>query len=121
MAILSLKIPAKIQSESNIREHWSAKAKRIKRAQLLVKALLTVEAQQPIKLPCTVILERISPRPLDDDNLQSGFKHIRDIIAAFITDDYRPGRADSNPQITWIYAQSKGKPKENAFKIEIQD
>ncbi len=63
-----------------------------------------------IPLPVHVTLKRYAPRSLDEgDNLPMSMKYIRDSVAAFLTGDHRPGRADNDPRITWLYAQEKSK------------
>jgi hypothetical protein len=70
-------------------------------------------------LPVVIILTRISSRKLDDDNLPTAFKWIRDSIADYIIPGLKPGRADDNKGLTFVYRQEKGKPKEQAIRIQI--
>lgn len=120
MKKISIKINHKLSSESNLDTHWTKKKKRKDAIKFLVKCELLRSIQEKIQLPCKVSLTRISSRKLDDDNLQGAFKSVRDMCAAVIMDDFRLGRADNDPRITWIYSQKKGLPKENAFEIEIE-
>lgn len=48
-------------------------------------------------------ITRVSPRKLDDDNLQSACKYVRDQIADLI------GVDDGSPLYTWRYSQRAGK------------
>lgn len=109
-------------------EHWTEKSKRHKQQQFFIRSLFNHEGIE-IKLPCTVKLIRISPRLLDDDNLRSAFKWIRDELSeclipekvkAYVTKKGKmaliKGRADDDPRITWIYDQEKGK---QGIRIEI--
>ena len=120
-------LPMKIVSAANKREHWSAKAKRVKaeraavtpavRSALGVMAALRTAVGSPQRisyLPAVVTLTRIAPRPLDDDNNVSGMKAIRDGVADAL------GIDDADPRVTWRYAQAKGKPKEYALTIQIE-
>lgn len=71
-----------------------------------------------INMPCKISLTRFAPRMLDHhDNLPTSFKYIVDMVAAVITGDYRPGRADSDPRLSFSYDQVKA--KEYAVKIAI--
>lgn len=102
------KLPIKIVSEANQRDHWSARARRFK-AHKQASLALTVT----IPFPLTITLTRIGPRTLDTDNLAGGFKGLRDGIAARLKVD------DADPRITWVYAQQKGAPKEYAAIVEV--
>lgn len=122
-------IPLKTVSEANCSEHWSKKSKRHRQQQFFIRSLFSHEASE-IKLPCSVKLIRISPRLLDDDNLRSAFKWIRDEISeclipekvkAYVTKKGNlaliKGRADSDPRITWLYGQEKGRM---GIRVEIE-
>lgn len=101
-------------------EHWTKKHKRHQTQKLLIQSYLNNRIEGPIQLPCCVILTRIAPRSLDqDDNLPMSFKHYKDYIADFIIPNKQMGRADDSKEITWIYKQEKGIPKEYAIKVEI--
>lgn len=103
-----IELPIRIESCANLREHWRktwTRAKAHKRAALAV----------PVHpLPCVVTLVRIGPRQLDGDNLQGGFKALRDGIAA------RLGVDDADPRVRWEYEQEKGKPKQYAARVIIR-
>ena len=87
------KIPLKLISAANAREHWAKRAKRVKRER---QAALIVQKHP---LPCTVTITRHGKRLLDGDNLQSAGKGLRDGIAA------RLGVDDAYPRVTWKYDQ----------------
>lgn len=106
-----IELPLRIESVANKREHWAAKAKRTKAHRQTAWALMA-QKRRP-KLPCIVTLTRIAPRQLDDDNLRSAFKAVRDGIAD------RLGVNDRDQRVVWIYAQERGKPKEYSARIEI--
>jgi hypothetical protein len=103
-----IELPLRIESVANLREHWRKRAARAKGHKL---AALAVPVHP---LPCVVTLTRIAPRELDDDNLQSGFKALRDGIAA------RLGVDDRDPRIRFQYRQQKGPPKVYAARVDIQ-
>lgn len=107
-------LPIHIVSAMNLREHWTVRSKRTKGQR--IAARLAVQAAprfKAIQLPVVVTLTRIAPRQLDDDNLASGFKAIRDGVADAL------GTDDRNPGVTWRYAQQKGEPREYAMTITI--
>lgn len=100
-------LPIATVSESNRRDHWRVKAKRV-RLQRRTAAMLVPGCQ----LPCVVTLTRISPRLLDDDNLRPALKAVRDGVAD------RLGVDDRDPRVEWRYAQRKGAQK--AVEVEME-
>lgn len=102
-------LPMKVESVSNLREHWSHR--HVRTSAQRAQAYLLVHTQP---LPCAVTLIRIAPRRLDDDNLVGGFKAIRDGVADKL------GAKDNDPRIVWRYSQQPGKPKEYAALIIIE-
>lgn len=110
-----------IKNGCNLREHWAARAKRVKKERNAVGWAL---ASQQWKagggrglvrgpgLPAVVTLTRLAPRQLDSDNAVAGFKAVRDAIAEFF------GVNDNDPRVTWRYAQEKAKGY--ACRIEIE-
>lgn len=103
-----IELPLRIESCANKREHWATRARRTKAHRLAAIAV-------PVHpLPCVVTLIRVAPRPLDDDNLASGFKALRDGIAA------RFGVDDADPRIRFKYEQVRGKAKEYAARVRVE-
>jgi hypothetical protein len=99
-------------SESNGREHWATKAKRV-RAQRLAAAL-TAQAILLQPLPVVVTLVRVAPRMLDDDNLRGALKAVRDGVAdAFKVDD-------RDRRITWRYGQRRGTARMYGVEIGVR-
>lgn len=109
-------LPIVTKTESNTGGHWRGKwARGAKQRQV---AFLMCSAILPKTFPSdaifTIRLTRISPRCLDShDNLMSALKHVADGIADAI------GIDDGSPRYSWVYAQRKGKPKENAVEILV--
>lgn len=103
-------IPIRLLSESNVAEHWTSKSKRHRTQQLQVKAAMN-GIDKEIKFPCMIILSRLSPRLLDDDNLVGAFKHIRDQVADCMIPGKAKGRADGDRRLMWEYHQEKSKEK----------
>lgn len=103
-----IELPLRIESCANKREHWATRARRTKAHRLAAIAV-------PVHpLPCVVTLIRVAPRPLDDDNLASGFKALRDGIAD------RFGVDDGDPRIRFKYGQVRGKAKEYAARVLVE-
>ena len=102
-----LRIPT--VSEANKREHWAAKAKRVKSQRSTAK--FETQDLLMLKMPLSVTLTRVSPRPLDDDNLRGALKAVRDGIAD------RLGINDRDPRVAWLYSQRRGKKGEQAVEV----
>ena len=121
MVTIAFEIPIKTVSEANCSEHWTKKAKRHRSQQYFIRLAYNLYVKA-MELPCHVTLTRLSPRLLDaDDNLPMAFKWIKDELSECIFPDKRKsyvtkkgklrfikGRADSDPRVTWRYAQEKG-------------
>ena len=105
----------KIVSVANMRLHWAVKAKLTRDQRNRTRMSLAAVAQSSglEMLPATVVLTRVAPRRLDGDNLQSGFKAVRDGVADWL------GVDDGNGLIDWQYAQRSGKAGEYAVEIEV--
>jgi hypothetical protein len=111
-------IPLHIKNGCNLREHWAARAKRVKKERNMVGWALLGQRTGPRgelgpSLPVVVTLTRLAPRQLDSDNCVAGFKGVRDSIAEFL------GVNDNDPRVTWRYAQEKAKGY--SCKIEITE
>lgn len=117
--MISVTIPVRIESESNKREHWSKGYSRKKNQAAGVRLVLATGKGAWPELPVIVTLTRAAPRLLDGDNLQGALKHIRDAIADLLIPGLRPGQADGDPRITWVYAQRK-QSKVYTLEIEIK-
>ena len=104
----------KIVSVANMRLHWAVKAKLTRDQRTRTRMSLAAVAQSSglEMLPVTVVLTRVAPRKLDGDNLQSGFKAVRDGVADWL------GVDDGSDMIEWQYCQRSGGP--NVYKVEIE-
>lgn len=100
-------------------EHWTEKHRR-HRLQKGTVALLLRPHRHCISLPCKIYLERYAPDSLDRfDNLPMSMKWILDSVCEVITNDYRPGHADSHEGIVDVkYSQVIS--KEYGVKVRIQ-
>jgi len=112
MKTIKLTIPIKIESEANLREHWSKKHKR-KVAQQKAFCVYWRSLKPLVKLPCKVIFTRFASRLLDSDNLAGGFKAVRDSFAKEI------GIDDGSELLEFEYRQEKLSKREYYFSIEV--
>lgn len=101
-------LPIETVSEMNRQEHWSKRAKRFKKQKKRI-ALAFLEEPLKLKLPVHIRIIRYSSQTMDADNVNAALKGVRDAMADQILPGFLPGRADSDPRITWEYEQEKGK------------
>ena len=113
--MIEVRMNMKIVSVANMRLHWAVKAKLVRDQRTRTRMSLAAVAQSfgVEVLPVTVVLTRVAPRRLDGDNLQSGFKAVRDGVADL------HGVDDGNGLIDWQYVQRLGKAGEYAVEIEV--
>ena len=118
-------LPIKTVSEQNMqREHWSVKAKRHKTQKLHVLLHwqeMGMFYQSLFSLPIHLELIRLSPRPLDHDNLAYSMKWVLDSICECFRPGLAPGQADNTKEITVSYKQQKGKPQAVIINFYKQD
>jgi hypothetical protein len=118
MPTLTIPLPGlRLVSLANQREHWRSRARRAKSqryiGELTVKAALREPRGEPFRFPVTVIITRIAPRALDDDNLAGAAKSVRDGVADAL------GIDDRDPRVKWAVAQRKGRPREYGAEVEL--
>ena len=111
LSVYEIYLPIATVSLANMREHWAVRARRAK--QHRQQAYLLTAALKSLRLPATVILTRVAPRLLDDDNLRGALKSVRDGIADRLCID------DRDPRVTWRYGQEKGRPKQRGVLVRI--
>jgi hypothetical protein len=111
-----LKVPVKLISEANQREHWTTRSRRKKDQQRSVSFCWVASGfGHEFQFPVVVTLTRIGVRKLDPDNLAGSFKHVQDQIAREMgVDD------GDEKRVRWIYEQRKGAPKQYALEVLIQ-
>lgn len=114
---ITFSAPIRIKSQANLRQHWRKKSCE-KQFNLTILKFHTPKSLP--KLPVRITLIRISPRFIDDDNLQFAMKEFRDFIADVLIPGLQMGRADNDPRLSWAYDQEKGAPHEYALKIVIE-
>lgn len=110
---MTIILPLRTVSEANRRDHWATKAKRVAR-QRGVTGMVLLNSLRGLRGPVMVLLARVAPLPLDDDNLRGALKAVRDGVADAL------GVNDNDPRVTWEYAQRRGKPGEYAVEIQVE-
>jgi len=109
-----LKLPIKTVSEANSRQHWRVRNER-KQAQQKEFMVGWRNLKVKVKLPCEVTFTRYASRLLDDDNLRSAFKGIRDALAKEI------GIDDGSSLVKFDYKQEKLPKREYFISVEIRE
>lgn len=115
--LIVVTIPIRTVSEANSHQHWRHRQKRAKSQRVTAYACTRtdiIESRIPGDRALVVTLTRISPRPLDDDNLASSQKHVRDGVADAL------GIDDRDPRVTWRYAQRRGAKGQYAVEVTIK-
>jgi len=99
---LVFELPIRTYSESNMREHWAARAKRAKsqRETACLFARQWVDDLPP--KPWRITLTRIGKRRLDTGNNPGSMKHVQDGLCDAI------GIDDGDEEHDWLYKQRKG-------------
>lgn len=117
---VTFRIPIHTISESNARGHWRARARRAKQQRSAANVCTHVELGSMRTdiiagaLPVTITMVRISAGTLDDDNLRSSGKAVRDGIADALEVD------DGDKRLTWRYDQRKGRRGEYGVEVTIE-
>jgi hypothetical protein len=107
-----ISFPLRTVAGLNAREHWRARARRVKAEREAAAWALHGASRPP--LPLLVRLWRIAPsNGLDDDNLAGALKAVRDEVAVFLGVDDRDRRA-----VRYVYEQRRGARGEWAVGIE---
>lgn len=104
----------KLGGALNARLHWAARASKVRRERLAVRASLRQQLRGNLPPPSIVTMRRVASRAMDDDNLAGAFKAVRDEIAEFFGVDDGP-----RGPISWRYEQRKGAPRQYAVIIQL--
>lgn len=113
--IARIRVAKALPSLANARLHWAKKAA-IARAQRVSVKLHWWAMPAHVQFmerypPRSVLFVRTGPRFLDDDNLASAFKAVRDEVAKLLGVSDAPGGP-----VEWRYEQRKGKP---GYEVEF--
>ena len=86
-------VPIRTVPGLNAREHYTVRAKRVRKEREAVAWTLKAACRPPT--PCSVRLTRLAPSGgVDDDNLVGALKAVRDEIAAWLGIDDRHSKRD---------------------------
>jgi hypothetical protein len=109
-----VQFPLYTTTESNTKGHWAGKANRAEKQREAVALVLAgpKAAGALPALPAVVTFTRIGKKRMDDDNLASAFKHVRDQLA----ETY--GVDDASDLYGWRYDQEIG--AEYGVRITIE-
>ena len=100
-----------LTSKTNDHANWHVRASKAKAQRA---AAVDALAPTPVpEFPLVVLLTRVAPRALDDDNLRGAFKSVRDGCADWL------GVPDNDPRVRWEYNQAKGAPKQTAAVVDV--
>jgi hypothetical protein len=97
-------------------EHWTKKSKRHQNQKTVLQDSLKFYHVN-VKMPAHITLCRYNSHFLDDDNLVSAFKYIRDALCDYLMPGLAAGRADARLDITFSYQQVKSKRKGTQIQI----
>ena len=116
---VTIDFPMTLPSVANARLHWAAKARLVKSQRASTTLMLHAnQVGQQLRIVrkgerLRVLLVRVGPRKLDDDNLSSAFKAVRDSVAAYF------GIDDGDERIKFNYGQDTGRAMvQMVFSIE---
>lgn len=119
--LVAFTIPLRTVSALNKREHWGARAARVRRerratglAALAVGFNKTVGKRLVEQGPLVVCLQRVARRSMDDDNLRGALKAVRDALAQIL------GIDDADPRVSWAYSQRQGNKQEYAVEVTVE-
>lgn len=110
-------IPVRAVSVANLREHWATRANRNKKQRAMVaESLVSLPPYfKNTKQVINVTFTRHGKRKLDDDNLSSAFKAMRDEVAKQINRD-----DNTESKVNWIYKQQPSKIYFVEIEIEVE-
>lgn len=81
--MIELVLPLRSPSAANLREHWRSRHRRVKHQRSVVRLLWPAAWKgRAWAWPLDVHMTRVGPVPMDDDNVASSLKAIRDQVAA---------------------------------------
>ena len=114
---IEVDLPIRIHSEMNSRDHWRVVRKRAKEHHQAVfytlvpfRNLLKLIADSGERI--VVTFTRLGPGRLDSDNLESGFKFVRDEVAKMLDFD------DRHDRYVWNYQQEYSRTYSARVKVE---
>ena len=121
--ILSLSMSLRLVAETNKREHWATKAKRVKAQRLATAWTLAALPGHRAAVRDAIVagglvvtIRRVAPRSLDPlENLPASMKAVADEIAEWVGEDDRKGS-----RLRFVPDQRRGGVGEYAVEIEMR-
>lgn len=115
--VARIELPIRVRPETNVRMHWAQRAKIASGQRSATKTATLIAMPDDIlngivsgALDVCVVLVRYGKGMLDDDNLATAFKHVRDGVADAL------GLDDGSPRYMWEYMQVRWQE----YKVEIE-
>lgn len=120
MLLVDSEVRCPVVSEANVAQHRWAKTARAQQQRAVVAGALAAcrVPQSPGYTRFRVTLTRLGARTLDEDNLQSAFKRIRDAVAKHLGHDDSPGSP-----LCWVYKQeasARYRDPNQGFRLRIE-
>ena len=112
---MTLHIPIMLYSEANQREHYMAKARRVKWQRHTVMTFLVFNIPRRRPPRKAVLLTRLMgkrQREFDDDNIRSAFKAVRDAVAKYF-------RVDDGKRCPWTWAYGQERAEDGVPGVRI--
>lgn len=123
---VTINVRGYVLSAANARESKAERAERVKaqRSQAFAVVLAALRTERPsIELPLTIVVTRVSPKPLDSDNLAAATKAQRDgatdALKQYLKDLKRRGPRDDSDGLTWLYGQESCAGGEEHLRFEL--
>lgn len=115
MKVVRVELPLRTVSEANVRDRWRTRARRAANHRgTVAKALRPRTGVLPEGEIVDVELVRVSAGTLDDDNLRSALKAVRDGVA-----DALGLKSDADSRVRWSYSQQRCERGLYAVRINI--
>ena len=105
-AAMGAQLPLRLSNAKSSHQHWSKRRQRVQFERQYVYDRLTMlwEDGPLLGLPLTIVLTRIAPRALDDDNLRFACSAVRDAVSDWLAGTYLKGD-DRQIGLDWTYEQ----------------
>jgi hypothetical protein len=111
---MTVVLPLRTVSEKNTREHWRTRARRVAGQRGMAKIACWQPCAAFRKTPVTVLLTRVAPQALDDDNVAASLSGVRDGVADALQTN------DRDPLVLWRYGQRRGRPREYSVLVHLE-
>jgi len=113
--VLTVGVSLLLPSAANAREHWAARARRVRGQREAVGWHLLSSGRPPRGPRWVVTIVRIAPRALDSDNLTVACKAVRDAVATWLGVDDGPAAP-----VEWRYGQERCRRGAEVVRIQVE-